>query len=145
MIIKMNQDLKNAINILNNENLTCVLCHSNIIYKSSEKGILPIYKYISLGYDLNNFAVADKVVGKAVAMLFVFAGIKEVYTTVISDVAYEVLKNNCIEVNYEIKTDMIVNRVGNDMCPMEKAVVSIDDPRDAYENIGKTLYKMSLI
>lgn len=141
----MNQDLKNAINILNNENLTCVLCHNDIIYKSNEKGILPMYKFISLGYDLKNFSVADKIVGKAAAMLFILAGIKEVYTTVISYAAYEVLKNNGIGVYYKIKTDMIINRAGNDMCPMEKTVISIDDPKEAYENILKTLNKMSLI
>lgn len=141
----MNNDLKKAMNILEDENLTCVLCRDDIVYKSNEKGILPMINFISVGYDLKGFSVADKIVGKAVSMLFVLAGIKEVYTSVVSNSAYDYLMSNNIDVHYNIKTEKIINRKGDDICPMEKAILEVSNPEIAYVVICETLKKLSLI
>lgn len=141
----MNNDLKKAINVLENKNLTCVLCHDDIVYKSDEKGILPMVNFISNGYDLRGFSVADKIVGKAAAMLFVLAEIKEVYASVVSDSAYNYLISNNVNVFYNVKTEMIINRKGDDICPMEKAVITVSEPQKAYDVILETLNKLSLI
>ncbi len=141
----MNKDLRIAVNILKKENHTCVLCLDDLIYTSDEKGILPMIKFISSGYDLIGFSAADKIVGKAAAMLFVLAGIKEVYASVISDFAYDYLVSNNVNVIYDVKTDAIMNRKGDDICPMEKAVSSITEPQKAYDAVFETLKTLSLI
>lgn len=144
-MVDMDKNLKIAVNSLKKENHTCVLCRSNIIHTSDEKGILPMIKFISNGYDLKGFSVADKIVGKAAAMLFVLAGIKDVYASVISSFAYDYLVGNNINVFYDVKTEVIMNRKGDDICPMEKAVASVIEPHKAYEVILVTLKKLSLI
>lgn len=141
----MNNDLVNAIKACKDKNFTCVLRKGDVLYTSNEKGILPMIKFISAGYDLKGFSVADKIVGKAAAMLFVLAGVKEVYAPVMSEVAFELLIENNIMAYCEVKTNAIMNRQGDDICPMEKAVSSISEPQEAYNVIIKTLKKMSLI
>ena len=68
---------------------TIVLVKDDIIYEDKAKGIRPMLNYILNNYDLRGFSVADKVVGKGAAVLFIYANIKEVYAKVISKVALE--------------------------------------------------------
>lgn len=76
---------------------------------------------------------ANKIVGKAVAMLFVMAGIKEVYAEVLSVSGKAFLEQNNINVSWGVLTDVIINRQGTGMCPMEKAVLNINDCREAFK------------
>ena len=61
----MNPDLTNAKSTLSAESLTCVLCRDDKVFKSSEKGISPLIKWLESGDDFKGFSAADKVVGKA--------------------------------------------------------------------------------
>ena len=72
-------NLQTAKSILNKEGNTCVLCKGDIIYISKDKGIAPMVNFISKGVDLHEFSAADIIIGKAAAMLFILAGVKEVY------------------------------------------------------------------
>lgn len=124
-------DLEKAINLLKDPN-TCILIKDDECYIDQQRGIRPMLDFINQGIDLKGFSVADKIVGKAVSMLFVYAGIKHVYAEVISSAAIEVLEKYHISYQYKIKTNIIINRQGNDICPMEKAVSLIDDINQAY-------------
>ena len=106
---------------------------------SDKKGISPMMDYIEQGLNLKGFSVADLVVGKAVALLFVKEGIVCVFAKVISKAGFYVLNKHNIFVEYETLTDNIINRKGTDICPMEKTVLEIDDPDFAYEKLKETL------
>ena len=95
--------------------------------------------YLSGGYDLSGFAAADKIVGKAAAMLFVLADVKAVYAPVMSETAKEILMQHGIDAEYDQLTDQIINRAGTDLCPMEKAVREIADPQEAFYAIRRTM------
>lgn len=135
----MNKDLKKAIEILKEGKHTCVLCRGDIIHISDETGIKPMINFISSEYDLGGFSVADKIVGKAAAMLFKLAGVENVYADVMSEKALNYLNLSEIYACCDELTDDIINRDGSGICPMEKAVAEINEPDDAYKAILKTI------
>lgn len=136
----MNKDILKAKDILT-DGYTCVLVKDDVIYTSKETGIMPMMNFIGKNTDLNGFSVADKIVGKAVAMLFVFAGIKEVFTDVLSTSALDVLTKNNIKVSYNILTEKIINRLKTGICPMEIAVSNTDSPSEAYQILKQKISK----
>ena len=116
---------------------TCVLCKSDAVYASLKTGIAPMLDWIADGAKLHGFSAADKIVGKAAALLFVYTGIREVYGEVISEAGLAVLKRHHIPCSYGICVPFIINRRGDGMCPMEETVQSIDDPGEALQALTK--------
>jgi len=119
--------------ILRKENLTCVLCKGKKIYKSKEAGIKPLLSFITKGIDFEGFSAADKVIGKAAALLFVHAKIKEVYGETMSNAAVMVFKKYEIKYSYGTRVSSIINKKGDGICPMETAVKNISDPKIAFD------------
>lgn len=125
-------DLLKAKELLKDD-ITCVLIKDEITYTSKENGIKPLMKAINANTDLKDFSCADKVIGKAQAFLCIYAGIKEVYGKTISKQAINILEKYHIPYEYENLVDYILNNNGDDMCPMEKTVIDIDEPGLAYK------------
>lgn len=121
---------------------TCVLCKGEKLHISEKSGVAPIMEFIDAGMDLKGFSAADKVVGKAAALLFVLAGITEVYAEVISSHAIAVLEKNNIPFSFGNSVEHIINRYGDGLCPMEEATLDIDDPQEAYEAICAKLEEL---
>lgn len=112
---------------------TLVLVKGDTTYTSELNGIKPLINFISDGYDLKDFSMADKIIGKAQSMLAVKANIKEVYAKVLSISAKTILEKYNIPYTYDVLTEKIINRTKDDICPMEKAVKGIDDIEEAYK------------
>lgn len=127
----MNCDLVNAVKILNKENYTCVLCCGDNQYTSAKCGVKPLLDWLESGMDFNGFSAADKVVGNAAAFLYVLLGVKAVYALVISEAAIHTLKENGVEIQYDLAVKYIVNRTGDGCCPMEECVKGLSDPKKA--------------
>ncbi|MBQ8782496.1 MAG: DUF1893 domain-containing protein [Clostridia bacterium] len=121
---------------------TCVLCKGESVVTSDERGVLPLVKWIDEGKSFVGYSVADKVVGKAAALLYVTLGVKTVYAPVISKGAAKVLEKYCIEYWYDTLADAIINRKGDGFCPMETAVKEIDTPEEALVAIKNKLKEM---
>ncbi|MBR4256808.1 MAG: DUF1893 domain-containing protein [Clostridia bacterium] len=118
------------------------LCKNGDIITDDGRGISPRMKLISKKRDLRGYAAADLIVGKAAAMLFVSAGIKEVFAKTISRPGAEYLSSHGIPYSYEIFTERIINRAGDDVCPMEKAVENISDAEEGYKALKKRLEEL---
>ena len=119
--------IERAKETLKNGKYTCVVCNNYIIYTSTQKGVAPMLDFIEKNICLTGFSAADKIVGKAAAMLFIFAGVKEIYAEVMSVPAAAILKKHGIEFSYVTITQNIVNRTNTGICPMEQAVAGITD------------------
>ena len=99
---------------------------------SQKKGIAPMMEILAECPEfLQGAAVADQVIGKAAAFLYVRLGIRKLYAEVLAESGLSVLRAHAIEAEYGTLTLKIINREGTDQCPMEKTVVSIDDPEEA--------------
>ncbi len=111
---------------------TICLCKDGKCLYSESRGIAPIMNFIGEGADLAGYSVADTVVGKAAALLFVKCGIKSVFAKTLSEYGKKILEFYGIDYEYEVLAEKIINRAGTDICPMEKAVLNTDDPEKAY-------------
>ena len=124
------------------EGHTLVLCRGEEIITSGKRGISPMMDLISEGAKLVGFSAADQVVGRAAALLFAYAGIREVYAKVASAGALEIFLKQRIPESYEKLTENIVNRKGDGICPMEQATAGTDDPAVAFGLLKETLYRL---
>ena len=87
---------------------------------------------------LGGASVADKLVGKAAAMLMISGGVAEVYGEVMSDGAVETFEKFETKYSFGTRIQGITNRDGTAPCPMEQTVKYIDDPAVAEEAIKRT-------
>ena len=85
-----------------------------------------------LGVMLEGASVADRVAGKAVALLCVYAKISEVYAEVLSQRAKAVFEENRISCEWKELVDNILDLNRSGVCPFEKAAADISDPEKAY-------------
>jgi len=135
-------DIEKAKDVFEKGNYSCVLVRGDKIITSTMTGVMPMLSFIDAKMDLKGFSVADKIVGKAAAMLFVVAGIQQVYGKTMSRKAAAVLSENGINSSYGTLIDEIVNRQGTGMCPMEKAVLAVSDPQQAPDVLSRTMMQL---
>ncbi|WP_317854583.1 DUF1893 domain-containing protein [Chakrabartyella piscis] len=103
------------------------------LHTSSKKGIAPIMEVLATDPKfLQGALVADRVIGKAAAMLLVKAGIWELYAEVISEHARMFLEVHNIPITYSKVVPYIINRKGDGMCPMEATVLDMKNVNEAY-------------
>ena len=115
------------------------LCKDGGIITDDGRGISPMMRLIAEGRDLSGYSAADVIVGKAAAMLFVKAGIVEVFGKVISAAGRDYLIRHNIPCSWDTLTEKIINRKGDDICPMEKTVADIYDAEEGYEALKAKL------
>ena len=128
-------DIEKAKKLLSGGNFTCVLCKGDTSYTSTGKGVSPMLTFLENGTELRGFSAADKIVGKAAAMLFVCAGVTEVFAEVMSKAAVNYLNERGIACSHGVLTDNIINRKGDGLCPMELAVIDIEDEKLGFSAI----------
>ena len=135
----MVNELKRASALLSAGNYTCVLCRGDSIFTDSRRGVRPLLELLESGADLRGFAAADKVVGKGAAYLYVLMGVGSVYAQVISSPATEVFIRYGIAFSCGTQVPAIENRTKTGLCPIESALLDVDDPAVALVVIRHTL------
>ena len=104
-----------------------------------ERGVKSLTRLADEDRDfLNGAAAADKIAGKAAALLMAAGGVKEVYAEVMSGSAAETFARFKIKYSYDTYADVIMNRTGTAPCPMEQTVKYISDPGEAEAAIRRT-------
>lgn len=121
---------------------TLVFVKGDSVIDSSLSGIKPLINFLSQGINLEGYSLADKIVGKAQAMLCVKANIKEVYAKVMSKEGKRILDSYKIPNTYDVLTKEIINRKKTDICPMEKVVKDIEDIEIAYSLLKEKVKEM---
>ena len=76
-------------------------------------------------------ALADKIVGKAVAMVARTAQMRAVYSPLMSQAACDALARDHIAFEYDRLVPLILNKRSDGPCPMERLTLAIDEPRAA--------------
>lgn len=106
---------------------TLALCRGGEVVTSDLRGVMPMLGFLREGRDLSGFCAADRVVGRAAAMLFAKAGVRAVFAEVMSDGAVALLAAHGIDASCDVRTAAIENRQKTGLCPMESAVAGIED------------------
>lgn len=135
--------LEKAKSILLSTASTIAVVSNGEVFTSQERGVKPLLHLLTekKGF-LKDASVADKVIGKAAALLMVLGEIKEVHTLIISEPAIKVFEKHNIPCFYDKKADRIVNRTGDGLCPMETLCLDVDDPQEAFAKIREKVIKM---
>lgn len=131
------EDLEIAKKRLHQKNLTLsIVRDSEVIFESKAHGIFSLINLIeNLGNAIKGASVADKVVGKAAALLFAYAGVKAVYAETLSEKAKPVFEKYGIYLEWSKLVEKILNASGKEICPFEKAVLEIDEPIEAMKSL----------
>ena len=112
-------------------------------YRSFDSGIKPVIDRLNENIDyFKGLTVADKIIGKASAMLLTLSGVKELYCAVLSTAGKNILDKYGIAYHYDQLVDYIVNRKGDGMCPMEQTVKDIDDLNEAYKALNNKVMSL---
>ena len=120
--------------ILLKENHTLVIYKNNAsVITSNDRGVNSLIKLIKEDKSqLSGSLIADKVIGKAAALLMIYAGVKEIYAPIISKPALQTLLKHNVKVYYNKEVERIINRKGDGLCPMETLCLDIEKPDEAY-------------
>lgn len=128
------QDLEKAKQRLNESNLTLsIVKNRKILFETTSNrisGFLDAYE--KLGDKLEGASVADKVVGKAIALLCVHTKAKAVYAAILSKNAKTLFEKYAVYHEWNKLVENILNVSGADVCPFEKLAKEISNPKDAY-------------
>ena len=138
-------NLEKAKRILQSSEYTCVLCKEEDIRTSTERGVKPLLAWYESNGSFPCYCAADKVVGNGAAFLYVLLGVSAVYADVISLPALALLQSYGIRVEYATKTEHIINRRGDGICPFEVAVMEIDDAQTAYCVIREKMKELNIL
>ena len=132
-----------ALSMIAENKASCVVVKRNEITETiNARGIAPILKLYENG-TLKDAFIVDKIIGKAAAMLMTLGEIKGCYGVTMSQSAIDWLTKKGIPFEYRFCTDKIINRTGDDICPMEKTVQSLNDEKDALEAVKKKIAELS--
>lgn len=138
----MDQELNRAKETLAAGDYTCAICKGGTVYTSTLRGVRPLLSWLADGTDLRGAAVADRIVGKAAAFLYVLLGVGTVYAPLMSVPARETLHAAGIAVEADEVVPAIQNRDGTGRCPMESAVWDITDPHEAKAALEKKIAEL---
>lgn len=123
-----------------------ILKDGETIFRSSEEGMRPLFEAINrLGLPkLEDSLVVDKIVGKAAALLVSYFKAGEVRCAVMSARARNVLAEQKITYCAEKTIPEIMNKFGTDVCPFEKTVLDVENPKEGYARLYAKLKSMNI-
>ncbi len=134
-------DLEIAKSELYEENLTlAIVKHGALLYSTKSHGISGFLEAIEkCKENLQGASLAVRVVGKAVALLCVYAKINEVYASVMSRKAQVVFKQNKISCHWNELVENVFDTDKTGMFAFEKAAARISEPHKAYKDFKTML------
>ena len=136
-------DLARAL-LIANKDATLVAVRGDEIYTCTDRGVRPLLRMIREGRSLRGFSVADKVVGKAPALLYAVLGPEAVFSPVMSWTGRAVLLCSGVATSYDTLVRHIQNRAKTGQCPMDSSVSNVWEPYEAVGVLNDTAAQMGL-
>lgn len=118
---------------------TLVIVAGETLIEDGGRGIGFLARLAERGARFSEGGAADRIVGKAAAMLYLLLGVGAVYAETMSDEAANLLTSHGVKIECAVRADRIVNRAGTGLCPMEEAVENVSEPSEALAAILRKL------
>ncbi|MFO7636593.1 MAG: DUF1893 domain-containing protein [Clostridia bacterium] len=135
-----------AMDILASGNYTCVVIKNGLtLMASDKKGVLPLVEFLLHYPDMKGCILADRVIGKAAALLCIKAKFLHVHARVMSQPAAAVLKHHGIHYDYDMMVNAIQNRQHTGLCPMESLSDGVEDPDLMFRKASEWLRSKHLL
>lgn len=136
-----NPDIRLAKRRLHENNLNLVIVkRERIVFETGAHGIggflLAIEK---LGKKMVGSAVADRIVGRAAALLCAYGEVASVFAVTISEDGMQILRENAISYEYENRVSNILSYDRTDICPFEKLAADLRNPKEAYAKLKQEI------
>jgi hypothetical protein len=130
--------------LVDSENNLMIFRGDELVFSSSGRGIAPLIEAIdTVGREnLSGVVTADRVVGKAAALLNLYMGASEVHAGVISGGAKVLLSEHGVQYQFLEDTDVVKAKDGVVFCPFEKLVWDVSDPEEAHTLIRAKLREL---
>lgn len=130
-------DLEKAKSLLSQKILTLSIVKNNeIIYETRSHGIYGFLEATEkLGFKLEGASIADRIVGKAIALLCVYMKVKAVYAEVLSKKAKAAFEVNMVYHEWKDLVGNILNVDKTGICPYEKMAAKIVNPKDSLKQL----------
>jgi hypothetical protein len=134
---KTTEDFRIAKNRLIDRNLNlCIVKGGKILFESRSRGVASFLTAAQeLKENLGGSCVADKVVGKAVALLCVHFKIAAVYADILSNPAKAVFERWSLCFDYNHLVENVLDAERTSLCPFERLVKNVLDPSEGYEKL----------
>ena len=134
---EMERDLALATEVLRSQGLSFVLAkEGRVLGSSCAQGVEELLELVDRwGEEACGSSLADKVAGKAVAVIARWARLAAVYAPLMSEAAREELQKGGILAIWEELVPLILNNWGTGPCPLEKAVLPLESPESAVASL----------
>jgi hypothetical protein len=128
------EDIDLARSLLEEEQWNLVIVKGGeVLFTSKERGVAPLFRAIQTKKkSLHNAAVADRIVGSAVAMLCLHVRTGSVYAEIASQGALDLLARSGVTVSSKTTVPHISNYDGTDLCPFEKLARGCQKPSELF-------------
>lgn len=125
------EERQSLIGYLFAEKCSCVIRNGKDIRVFRERGVKDLYRLLKEEPEfLKGAFVADKVVGKAAAVLMILGGVKELFAGVASFPALELCRKTGLRVGCIHEVPYIVNRMQTGWCPLEIRCKNLETPEE---------------
>lgn len=119
--------------LLKNSLTLCIVRRGNVVFRAVSHGISGFLNALErFGDGVEGASVADKVVGKAIALLCVYARVEAVYASTLSRSAEKVFEEHSVHVEWDDLVETVLSTDKTGACPFEELAASIADPAEAY-------------
>lgn len=138
-LIHLMNDIELAKEALRRDALAFALAKDGVILKTgTREGIGELIQALdTLGELAQGAGLADKIVGKAVAMVARHNKLRAVYSPLASAAARDALFVDGIPLEYDRLVPLILNKRNDGPCPMERLSLPIQDPAEAVSELRK--------
>jgi hypothetical protein len=136
--------ISEARRLIKSGEVSCVVIREGaIIHTADGRGVKPLLElYNNEPEKLKDSCVVDKIIGKAAAMILILGGSASVFGEVMSVSARDYLTKRGIRHNFGRCVDVITARDKTGICPIEKSVLTVDDPKEGIVNITQTVNRL---
>lgn len=123
-----------------------VLINNGEQITSKDRGIKPMFLALTKHpTKMKRAAIADKVIGKAAAMLASEGGVATIYAPLASKGAINICEKSGIEIIADNVVEAIQNREKTGLCPMEKLSEGVASNNEMLNKVSDFLIKINAI
>jgi len=137
------KDIALAQNVITNEDVSVVVVdYGKIWRKKKGQDIRPFLEVIEeMGDEIHGSVIGDRILGRASALLCRYSKVRAVYSPQATKTAIALLIMGSIPAQVDKLIPFIKNREGSGLCPFEKMLEKIYEPKKAYNLLKEKVLK----
>jgi hypothetical protein len=137
------KDIALAQNVIANEYVSVVIVDNGKIWRKKKgQGIRPFVEVIEeVGDEIHGSVIGDRILGRASALLCRYSKVRAVYSPQATKTAIALLIMGSVPAQVDKLIPFVKNRDGSGLCPFEKMLENIDEPKKAYNFLKEKVLK----